>query len=946
MANEACVLIILQQVSQLSSLLGSFLEKSKLKPVVVLLDEDNFLDKLRKVALEHGEAYKTILLYSQRELKKQDHLKQDLLFNEIESRRVDFGNLVLISSLNSYFEFADVSYPAFEEHVQEQTSFIGGFLARFGDGAVFLGQDLLDELILNNYPPLLFLSSLEQQKVPTFVNKIGIQDAGSFFALFQEYLLKPHQPHRFLIIGKKESVAALSAKFSFFYEQYFQKKLEALPLIASELSPTFLSSFSQVINTRANLDPTLDTLARTSHELTAGRASSPLIKTPVKPFGKINQNGVMVRVNKTSLQLPSSSKTTVRSSSAHLLRFLSKTDKASAQPAASPIDGFEIMESEISKVFSNRRTGEKIDRQLKNVDEVHKIVVKSKKRKLLFVIGILGLFISATLLILFAVFKLSFYIVNNQVLELLPATSQRYFSESKNDILIDKSAKIEKSVVRYLFNQQLHFYSQFITGEELKDEHESSSLLDALLISINQDLLFSSQIYSFYQQFMTGGANLSSSKDDLFSTLEKKIQLEKELNNVLSGQNLSLMDASNAAIWQTRLEDNRSSFKSSLNSKLFLTTLLDLLSKQQRFNVLIVEQDNDVVRGSGGVVKFFHVLSFSDRGLINKQKISAEELQQINYGQKIPKQLANDIFSGAASEISSLNYSADFVNNAQEYALLTSQALGLRTDLLFSFHTGVDNQKFADLLNKIDRLSSEDFLQLLSLVGEGLDKKEFFAYSPNASLQQFFESNLWSGQQISHQCPADFYQANCLVDYFMQLQNDLGADNHPAYIQTVEHNIGVGEQLIRHKRQISFQAATRASGQSRTEDFRALEFFMNRGAVLERIDFNGRQLDPSEWLLVDDQDYLHVLLKLGFSRSKNNELTLIYSLKNELAKPFAYTFLEQKQAGIANKKSTYGVVFSDELRPQLIAPQALYKEKTIQFERENSDHFFFAVNFD
>jgi hypothetical protein len=56
-------------------------------------------------------------------------------------------------------------------------------------------------------------------------------------------------------------------------------------------------------------------------------------------------------------------------------------------------------------------------------------------------------------------------------------------------------------------------------------------------------------------------------------------------------------------------------------------------------------------------------------------------------------------------------------------------------------------------------------------------------------------------------------------------------------------------------------------------------------------------------------------------------------------------FLDQKQAGIFDKTTNYKVLFAEQFRPNLIAPQANYKNKVIEFTNNNQDNFLFAVAF-
>jgi hypothetical protein len=76
-----------------------------------------------------------------------------------------------------------------------------------------------------------------------------------------------------------------------------------------------------------------------------------------------------------------------------------------------------------------------------------------------------------------------------------------------------------------------------------------------------------------------------------------------------------------------------------------------------------------------------------------------------------------------------------------------------------------------------------------------------------------------------------------------------------------------------------------------------------------------------------------------------SSLEITYLVPHELETPFSYVFLDQKQAGIFDKETQYKVLFAESFQPNLIAPQANYDNKVIEFSNKNIDNFLFAVAF-
>ena len=86
-------------------------------------------------------------------------------------------------------------------------------------------------------------------------------------------------------------------------------------------------------------------------------------------------------------------------------------------------------------------------------------------------------------------------------------------------------------------------------------------------------------------------------------------------------------------------------------------------------------------------------------------------------------------------------------------------------------------------------------------------------------------------------------------------------------------------------------------------------------------------------------------LRVNVEAGKSIVLELTYILAHQLKSPFSYVFLEQKQPGLYNKNSQYQLLFAEDFKPQLIAPQATYENKIIEFNNNNQDNFIFAVAF-
>jgi hypothetical protein len=179
------------------------------------------------------------------------------------------------------------------------------------------------------------------------------------------------------------------------------------------------------------------------------------------------------------------------------------------------------------------------------------------------------------------------------------------------------------------------------------------------------------------------------------------------------------------------------------------------------------------------------------------------------------------------------------------------------------------------------------------------------------------------------------------------VENNVGVNKINPYIkETVEHNLGISKDFIRHKRKITFENLGKTDTWPLGSYHNYLRFYLTAQASLEKIELNGQKIEDQRIKIVDMDNGKEIAVLIEVPKQAKVELTITYLIPNQLESPFSYVFLDQKQAGIFSKSTTYNIVFDEQFKPQLIAPQAVYQDKIIHFENDNSDHFLFAVSFD
>ena len=281
--------------------------------------------------------------------------------------------------------------------------------------------------------------------------------------------------------------------------------------------------------------------------------------------------------------------------------------------------------------------------------------------------------------------------------------------------------------------------------------------------------------------------------------------------------------------------------------------------------------------------------------------------------------------------------SLNFLERQEKTALLDYKNLGEK-----KFTWQLSNS----LVNKLMSLDAQKVSLLGNVLIDNLNQREILMHSTNQELQKAIEINSWGGQKIAVVCPVEFKQENCLLDSLFQVENNVGVNKINPYVrESVEHNIGIGKEFIRHKRKIILENSATSEVWPLGTYRSYFKFYLKSDSVLEKIKLNGDEINGSLIRNVEGEQGREVSLLVEVKKQQKTQLEITYLVPNNMKTPFSYVFFDQKQAGIFSKETVYNIVFDEEFKPQLIAPQAVYQDRVVSFSNNNEDHFLFGIDF-
>ena len=936
-------LIVAERETVLAQLIIDFLSENSFEVELLWLDQ-NFFPNQENLLSRKKRLYKIIFLYGFNSLSSEIYQQAFSLFIQLSDLQSEKVPTILISSLSTALEIIDNSNQNYAKHLKAQEDFVSSFLKSFPNSQIFLAQDLVLEGKIFNYPLLLFFALFKQGYLLNPQANFYFQDEKSFLLLIQKNLIKPHQASKHLIRGKNLPAKKVAEKIAYLYEQYFQKKLRIVPILTSEKKNSFFQEFSVVKNSNARVDLLLDQIIREinsfDQEITEISLSEFEFKKALQMRDSLKKN----LLKQQTKQSPTKGLKELRFR--EMLGRGSSAQKRASEPVQAQSFGEDFL-TKIDQLFSTQRNQEKNLRQEQNLSKGKEILIKSKKRKLLFYLGTLGFSLGFILILLYSFFDLSQQKLQIQLYNLIK-------NEDKN------IEKIDESLLYRLFSFQLEQYEKILLEENLTYARDIKNLNETLVSLFKQESSFDVAVYDLYKKSLEGGVEVAYFYDGLLSSLDNKIEAQKTFNSYLSSLNLDLFQGEENEVWQKALDKNREELKNSLQAKRFLSAFQNLLSQEGRVNILLLFQDSEELRATGGFLNRVLILSFEKGILLDKQILNADELDSRTYGDKAVDPEISEYLKEKNLFFRDSNWWADFPKTNQESKWFVEQATGSKIDLSIMLNSKVVEQFLASLrpeglesesssnliVDKIFNLKPEEMSNLTSFLINGLNQREIFIQSTNQDLAQSIEANSWGGKKMEPVCPVEFKQDNCLLDALYQVENNVGMNKINPYIkQTIEHNLGISKEFIRHKRKIVFENVAESDLWPLGSYQNYLKFHLNKEASLEKIELDGLRINEALIKIAENESGKDISLLVEVLKQSKRELVITYLVPNQTSSSFSYVFLDQKQAGIFNKITTYNIVFDEQFKPQLIAPQAVYQNRVVRFINNNQDHFLFAISF-
>ncbi len=640
----------------------------------------------------------------------------------------------------------------------------------------------------------------------------------------------------------------------------------------------------------------------------------------------------------------------------------------------------EQLEQAVDKLFSVNQVSHKTNRINQLAVKTKNIKRKNKKKSTAFIGGMVFVGVGAAVIILSGIFFISNQLVKRALLQNLTQWSQ----PTETSEVQTKKLSFWTSFLQ-IQNQayQTVLTSSWFTGSRLLVEAGSS--VDAIT---NSRSLLEKNLISFYESF------IGTQSGDVFEiSLEIKKQAELAYKDIslLSASLESMGLADSPQLNSTTREIEK--LKSQLVEIQQLTPVVpELFGQQERKNYLVLLQDNQELRPTGGFLQTMALITIDKGVLIDKQVFTSYQIDSMLTGEtEVPPEIQqylgeNQLYFRDA------NWNPDFEESAKTISWMFQRATGKKIDGVVGmnllvmrdllevigpldvpeynevvtsknllerteFHSELqlmDNSKQTDYLSlllqkTLDSLSlvpHDKVLPVLGVINHQLNQHQLLVSFAQSGLTSTFESLGWSGKILSPQCPVQFADHNCLVDTMFQVEANVGVNKANYDLKrTVAEEIHLTESGVEHQRTITFKndAATNAWPQGSYKSY--LRFYADPKAVFDSISLNGEVLSEDKVKIsqAENKAVFGVLIEVPIEQEVVLELK--YHLNETVLDQdnAAYVYFDQKQAGTENYAHEVQIFYPQSRSPKLIAPQADVATDHVSFTDDRSTHSFVGI---
>ncbi len=851
----------------------------------------------------------------------------------------------------------DRVYQPFEVFLTKQKKWLTAIKNKLNFVQIILGFEVIDPYL--NYLSIGSLSLIISQLNNAWLinpnarmKQILIND---FYQTVIKLSLQPHQSGVVLVENTTDLTATeFIGLFKRVYEVYYHRSLKIKKQSLREREIDWLRT-AHIVKIKSNL--------RAGIKLLVQNLGAPVFKeinSRLNQLDRLNQDNSSLMETKTPA-----------STSRKDLRKLMQIDKHKRSDHQ-----FDLNEEIIKSIGASRKI-DKHDYVETLTQAEKKGLLKNKHKRFLFFAGLILTSLGLTILTLWLIFIFSFSQFKNQLNQLLSSASSAPIT----------TIKLDKKGLDFLATQT-DIYNKIIKNNTI-DQAKS-------LLSFTQNF---SQLHKLNQQlerqeneFMRQTFNLQGQSWRPFVDFDRNVP--DHINKLIGALLLSLnntgleVNLSNERIsdLEARLRQEQ---KQILIGQKVSPILNDLVGVTGRKQYLIIFQDNNELRPTGGFISVAALVVFNQGKMVSYQPFDSAQVDQNLGGEVIAPAEISKYLGEKRWFFRDANWYANFSISAKQLAWFVQKGLNQKIDGVIAldnvalshllsvvgeldlkqynevvtaknldekllFHAGIKDkanktkEKYSvtlvkAFLQKITTLQKETGASLINRFSQLLTEQHVLLNDFKPSNQKVFNSLLWSGDILAPECPRLFHNVSCQIDNLSQVEANVGVNKANFFLKrSIKQFIKLKNHQALHRRIISYTNLAQTNAWPKGDYKSYVRIFLPVSTSGIKVVFDGKTL-PLEIKKTVKNKIVSFFIQVPINSEKKLIVKFITPLPNE--QPFSYLFFDQNQPG--SKDDAYQLEIDNQLgfKPKIIAPKAKVLGNRIIFTGYQNKNLLYALKF-
>ena len=965
-----CVLVIAEPSSLVRSL-ENFIEKKGLRSEIISPAD------ITKTPLQKN-YYKIIIV-----LKAWSGGEQrvvEFLHSRSENKVFLFQTVTSLSTENILWK-EWVNSSAFQEKNLEY------WLSVFSTASFFIAQDILDSYVVA-VPPLTWLiQSVEERTLLSADLSLSLQTPAAFFQEVKKDLLAPGLQKKIIVQGQPQKIIAIveNLKKEFLETHNVSMKIVEVQVVEGLNRRDFEKKTSSTQEIAEILTKVVHSRHVKPEKIIESTISIPKVSPPVVSATSARFVPIHVPVIDNRLKKFEQKKKQLsyQKKANHFLNHFAAPITLKNTPTQLPEAHKDLpikeklIDETLHEMFGKQRVEQKVTRVKRLVKTTVRLEKKNHRKTLVVAGGTLLLGVSALVVLAFSVFMGTRAVIITQV------TSQQSNSAS-SPILLHSSKFLALQINMYQLVLGSTGLPESLTlasiGQEVYDANDATTRLQR-------------GIEDATQQFLgKNSGNMSSILSNITTTTSELYKNLSILQAQLQPANFTSLSDDNSRLlveYSSQLQEKR---KLLANAQQLEQILPGLLSQQGRKNYVVLLQNNEELRPTGGFLHAFAWVTLENGVLIDYQVFDIASTEALFQGSVQPPADLQKYLGQLNWSLHDANWSPSFPQSAEQISLFIEKSLGKKADgmialnlttlqsllrdfgpvtltdyndvvtdknlreRVFAHAEGMQTQKtkqdyltalFSKVLAEVSNVPLEKSGVLLSDLYAGLRSNQVFMIFSEKEQNAVLSRLGWLGDVTTPQCPVQLSDVPCIVDSTMQVEANVGANqaNH-TIDRAIEEVISVTRQKVTHRRVITYKNTGTSNSLAQGSYKNYVRFFVPVNAVLQDVVIDGSPVLPQNISLSreGDKQYFGVFVEVPIQKTVSVQVTYSENLNQNAA--FSYTFFDQKQAGMGDDPLKITIQVADpSLHALLIEPQATVNTSGIHFSAVRDKHIFVGVKF-